>query len=129
MKKIYFYGLFVFVILSHSPKIWSQAALKKIIEQTDEIYDSQVAFDKLDSLFKNANIQAETKINLLQKLVQRSLEINDYKQLSAFSIEGVELARTLKKDSVQAHFYKALGISQVYSQKPEQAIETWKKKC
>lgn len=115
------------MILSHSPKIWSQAGLKKIIEQTDEIYDSQVAFDKLDSLYKNANIQAETKINLLQKLVQRSLEINDYKQLSAFSIEGVELARTLKKDSAQAHFYKALGLSQIYSHKPEQAIETWKK--
>ena len=122
--------LILSVLIWHQIGItWGQNTIKKIIEQTDEIYESQIAFDRLDSIYKNAEVQPKTKILLLQKLVQRSLEINDYSRLTKFSIEGIDLSRKYHKDSSEAHFFKSLGISQIYSQKPEQAIETWKKKC
>jgi len=99
----------------------------KVIEQTDELFDSQQAFNRLDSIRKKSKLTPKVKLVLIQKLSQRSLEINDYKKLSNFCIQGIELAKTNKNDSLQAYFYKFLAISQVYSKKPEIAIENWKK--
>jgi signal transduction histidine kinase len=104
----------------------TQTNTLKTIEKTDELIDSQRAFNSLDSIRKNAKLTPKVKLVLLQKLAQRSLEINDYKLLSKYSIQGINLSRELQKDSLQAYFYKFLGISQVYSKKPEMAIENWK---
>jgi len=116
---IFFFGL--------NAEVFSQAQLLKAIEKTDELFDGQKAYNHLDSIRKTAKLTPKVKLVLLQKLTQRSLEINDYKQLSKFSIQGIELSRQLQKDSLQAYFYKFLGISQVYSKKPEAGILSWKK--
>jgi len=116
---IFFFGL--------NAEVFSQAQLLKAIEKTDELFDGQKAYNHLDSIRKTAKLTPKVKLVLLQKLTQRSLEINDYKLLSKFSIQGIELSRQLQKDSLQAYFYKFLGISQVYSKKPEAGILSWKK--
>lgn len=118
---------FTALIINQFHDAYAQKPLRKVIEQTDEIRESQLAYNKLDSIYQKSTMHPDVKLLLLQKLVQRTLEINDYQRLSKYSIEGIELSRSLKQDSAQAHFYKALGISQIYSKKPEQAIETWKK--
>lgn len=126
MKKIQLIIILSFFI-GITFQVFSQSKLLKTIEQTDELFDSQQAFNRLDSIRKKSKLTPKIKLVLLQKLSQRSLEINDYKLLSKFSISGIDLARKLKNDSLHAYFYKFLGISQVYSKKPEMAIENWKK--
>ena len=126
MKKIQLIIILSFFI-GITFQVFSQSKLLKTIEQTDELFDSQQAFNRLDSIRKKSKLTPREKLVLLQKLSQRSLEINDYKLLSKFSINGIDLARKLKNDSLHAYFYKFLGISQVYSKKPEMAIENWKK--
>ena len=126
MKKVQLIIILSFII-GITFQVFSQSKLLKTIEQTDELFDSQQAFNRLDSIRKKSKLTPKEKLVLLQKLSQRSLEINDYKLLSKFSISGIDLARKLKNDSLHAYFYKFLGISQVYSKKPEMAIENWKK--
>lgn len=126
MKKVQLIIILSFFI-GLTSQVFSQSKLLETIEKTDELFDSQQAFDRLDSIRKKSKLTPKVKLVLLQKLSQRSLEINDYKLLSKFSINGIDLARKLKNDSLHAYFYKFLGISQVYSKKPEIAIESWKK--
>lgn len=118
--------LFCFIVGSIQFGI-TQTKTLKAIEKTDELFDSQQAYNRLDSIRKKAKLTPKVKLVLLQRLAQRSLEINDYKLLSKYSIQGINLSRQLQKDSLHAYFYKFLGISQVYSKKPELAIENWKK--
>ena len=127
MKKLIQFTFFIVVIFFHTTILFAQKKVLLEIEKTDELFDSQKAFNRLDSIRKKARLTPKVKLVLLQKLTQRSLEINDYKLLSKFSINGISLARKLENDSLHAYFYKFLGISQVYSKKPEMAIENWKK--
>ncbi len=123
-----FQSLFItlFVVFLTTSFYAQQKVLTKI-QQTDALFESQRAFDILDSIRKNVKLTPKVKLVLLQRITQRSLEINDYKSVSSFCVDGIDLARKQKNDSLHAFFYKFLAISQVYSKKPEMAIENWKK--
>lgn len=127
MTQVKIFLLFLICSFWLSSTIFSQPKQLTAIEKTDELFDSQQAYNLLDSIRKTAKLTPTVKLVLLQKLAQRSLEINDFKMLSTYSIQGIQLSRHLQKDSLHAYFYKFLGISQVYSKKPEMAIENWKK--
>lgn len=105
----------------------SQKDLVDVIVQTDTLRSSESAFRKLDSIYNNKFIYPKERVVLLERLAQRSLEINDYAAMTKYSMEGVGISRTIKNDSTEAYFFKMLGLAQVYSEKPEQAVRTWKR--
>jgi signal transduction histidine kinase len=115
------------VLVFLTTSFYAQQKVLTKIQQTDALFESQRAFDILDSIRKNVKLTPKVKLVLLQRITQRSLEINDYKSVSTFCVDGIGLARKQKNDSLHAFFYKFLAISQVYSKKPEMAIENWKK--
>ena len=111
MKKVQLIIILSFFI-GLTSQVFSQSKLLKTIEQTDELFDSQKAFNRLDSIRKKSKLTPKEKLVLIQKLSQRSLEINDYKKLSNFCIQGINLTKAGQNDSLQAYFYKFLAISQ-----------------
>ncbi|TXI84376.1 MAG: tetratricopeptide repeat-containing sensor histidine kinase, partial [Crocinitomicaceae bacterium] len=104
-------------------------AQQKVIQQlknADVIYDSERGFQFVDSIRKYVKLNPETRVLLLEKLAVRCLETDRYNLLSKYSIEGIQLARALGKDSSHAFFYKFLGISQNYNRKVDDAISSFK---
>lgn len=104
-------------------------AQQKVIQQlknADVIYDSERGFQFVDSIRKYVKLNPETRVLLLEKLAVRCLETDRYNLLSKYSIEGIQLARVLGKDSSHAFFYKFLGISQNYNRKVDDAISSFK---
>jgi signal transduction histidine kinase len=105
----------------------AQKFTKADILATDTFSNAQKAIDVLKVQHKFTKEKSTLRLLVLQKLTLRTLETVEYDALTKFCQEGIELAKKQKNDSLTAYFYKYLGISQVYTNKPEKAIETWKK--
>jgi len=123
VKKI----LFLLLLLHSYNHFEAQKITKTNILATDTFSNAQKAIDVLEVQYKSTKNNAPLKLLVLQKLTLRTLETIEYDALTKFCQEGIELSKTQKNDSLTAYFYKYLGISQVYTNKPELAIETWKK--
>lgn len=116
---------FVLLFWCHSI-VFAQKNVIQQIKKADEVYDSEDGFQFLDSVRRCVKVTPETKVLLLEKLAVRCLETNRFNLLSKYSIEGIQLARSLEKDSLHAFFYKFLGISQNYNRKFDEAITSFK---
>jgi signal transduction histidine kinase len=101
--------------------------LSTIIKKSDEIYDSQKAFNLLDSINKKAKLNEKTQVLLYEKLAQRALELTNYGKLTEVCVKGIDLAQKNKLDSAEAFFYKFIGFSQSYNQKLKESIVSFRK--
>lgn len=106
--------------------VFNQNALQQKILDSDTIRDSKQAFDFLDSLLK-INKSDKIKLLILEKRAIRALELNNFDVLTQNCHKGILLSRKLKKDSLEAFFYKYIGVAQSYTKQLEASIVSFKK--
>lgn len=118
--------LLLFCCILLSQNLLCQLTLKQKIQLSDTIYSSEQAFNFLDSLLHKKN-KDDVRLLILEKRAQRALELDRYDILAKNCFEGVKLSRKLQNDSLEAFFFKFIGISQSASRQYKESILSFKK--
>lgn len=111
MKKLLYIVLVLFYVLSFLTESPSFAQIAKL--------------DSLEAILKNT-LDKETKVELLHKLAHASLELDPNKSRT-YSIEAIDLAQNINFVQGIAKGYDLLGLSYLYENNPEKALDNFKK--
>lgn len=115
--------IYTIIILCLNLTIYSQTKLSDI----DTIKNDSLALRLLEKLVKNEKLSINEKLTINLSLVSRTTLLQQFKKAITIGNKSVFLAQTNQLDSMEASFYKALGVTNYYMEQRSKAADYFKK--